>query len=277
MWRRTDLKIPTGIPSLDPVLEGGVPPGSIILLLGDIGSGMTDFIRTSAISLANEKAHRGNGSTPKVAGEVVYITVTRVKEDILGEVALSVSPEIYPIIEEGVRFEDLSEVYFDASIVPVDWYSEDTDLLARMHQRSHRDDILSSLAGLLSETAPQSVIIIDSLTELATMADTQDRWRGFTGFLHGLQRVAKRWGSVVYLPLAHGVLTRPHELEVMDSADAVILFQWEELQGMRRQRTMYFQKFRGVMPHLEERDLVKFAVRITPGNGFEVSNIRVVV
>ncbi|QSZ67643.1 hypothetical protein RJ40_09045 [Methanofollis aquaemaris] len=277
MWRQTDLKIPTGIPSLDPVLEGGVPPGSVVLLLGDIGSGMTDFIRTSAISLAKLKTNSGNGSAPGIDGEVVYITITRVREDILGEVALSVSPEIYPIIEKGVRFEDLSEIYFDSSIVPVEWYSENVDIVARMHQRSHRDDILASLAGLLSETAPQSVIIVDSLTELATQADTQERWRAFTGFLHGIQRVAKRWGSVIYLPLAQGVLSRPHELEVMDSADAVILFRWEELQGMRRQRTMYVQKFRGVMPHLEERDLVKFAVKITPGSGFEVSNIRVVV
>ncbi|QYZ79602.1 hypothetical protein E2N92_09245 [Methanofollis formosanus] len=277
MWRRTDLKIPTGIPSLDPVLEGGVPPGSVVLLLGDIGSGMTDFIRTSALSLAKEKINNGNGSGTGLAGEVVYITVTRVREDILGEVALSVSPEMYPVIEEGVRFEDLSEVYFDSSIVPVEWYSEGADLLARMHQRSHRDDILSSLSGLLSGAAPQSVIIVDSLTELATQADTPERWRAFTGFLRGLQRVAKRWGSVIYLPLAQGVLSRPHELEVMDCADAVILFRWEDLQGMRRQRTMYVQKFRGVMPHLEERDLVKFAVRITPGSGFEVSNIRVVI
>jgi hypothetical protein len=40
---------------------------------------------------------------------------------------------------------------------------------------------------------------------------------------------------------------------------------------------MFFEKFRGVMPHLEERDLVKFTVRISPGTGFEVSNVRVVV
>jgi|GEM_PF-4930074 len=31
------------------------------------------------------------------------------------------------------------------------------------------------------------------------------------------------------------------------------------------------------MPHLEERDLVKFAVRITTLEGFEVSNIWVII
>jgi len=32
-----------------------------------------------------------------------------------------------------------------------------------------------------------------------------------------------------------------------------------------------------VMIHLEDRDLVKFAVKITSDRGFEVSNIRVVI
>jgi len=57
----------------------------------------------------------------------------------------------------------------------------------------------------------------------------------------------------------------------------VLLIRREESSGARRQRVMYFEKFRGVMPHLEERDLVKFAVRISTNGGFEVSNIRVVI
>ncbi|WP_421908914.1 hypothetical protein [Methanolacinia petrolearia] len=40
---------------------------------------------------------------------------------------------------------------------------------------------------------------------------------------------------------------------------------------------MYFVKFDGAMPHLEENDLVKFASKITTEAGFEVSNIRVVI
>lgn len=40
---------------------------------------------------------------------------------------------------------------------------------------------------------------------------------------------------------------------------------------------MFIEKFRIVMPALEEQDLVKFAVKITTDGGFEVSNIRMVV
>jgi len=146
-----------------------------------------------------------------------------------------------------------------------------------MNRRSSRENILGELSTILSSAAPGSIIYIDSLTDLATQAETPQEWKAFTGFLRGLQRVIKQWGSVVYLPLTRGVLPAAKEIEIQDIADAVTLFQWEETQAMRRQRTMYFRKFRGVMPHLEEQDLVKFGVRITAGGGFEVSNIRVVI
>lgn len=274
MRDRADLRVPTGIASLDPVLDGGVPPGSMILLLGDIGAGNNDFIRTSAIFLSKEKKEKGDAALP--AGELLYVTVTRIRDDILREVAGSVSADLYAAMVEGIRFSDLSEHYFDASIVPIEWYAGD-DILTRMQRHSSREDVLGKLSTILSGAAPGSVIYIDSLTDLATQADTPQDWKAFTGFLRGLQRVTKRWGSVVYLPLTRGVLSTAKEIEIQDIADAVTLFQWEETQGMRRQRTMYFRKFRGVMPHLEEQDLVKFGVRITAGGGFEVSNIRVVV
>lgn len=269
---RAEVRIPTGIGSLDPVLDGGIPPGSMVLLLSEVGAGGNDYIRTVAITLARMKHE---GLNPEVH-EILYITMTRLKEDILAEAALSVSPEMYPLLEKDVHFEDLSEVYFDRSVVPPEWYAEG-NTLARMQRQKRHDGILTELSTVLSGAQPQSVIIIDSLTDLAAQAVTGENWKDFSGFLRGLQRVAKRWGSVIYLPLTRGVLPPLQETEIQDCADAVFLFAWEETQGMRRQRTMSIQKFRGVMPHLEERNLVKFAVRITAGNGFEVSNIRVVI
>ncbi|TAJ45782.1 RAD55 family ATPase [Methanofollis fontis] len=267
-----DRRIPTGIASLDPVLDGGVPPGSVILLLGDIGAGNTDFVRSSAIFAAKKKRE----SETEQEGEILYITITRIRDDILDEAAKSVSADLYTAMETGVRFEDLSELYFDASVVPVEWYST-TDILSRMQNSARREDLLGEFAALLSRTTPASIIYVDSLTDLAAQANTPEEWRELTALLRGIQRVSKVWGSVVYLPLTRGVLPPNRELEIQDITDAVVLFRWEETQGMRRQRTMYFQKFRGVMPNLEERDLVKFAVKITSGGGFEVSNIRVVI
>jgi hypothetical protein len=102
-------------------------------------------------------------------------------------------------------------------------------------------------------------------------------WHDMTGMLRGLQRFSKQRNITTYLLLSKGILDSEKETELEDIADAVLLFKWEETAGARRQRVMYFEKFRGVMPHLEEQDLVKFAVRISTTGGFEVSNIRVVI
>ncbi|HIH27133.1 MAG TPA: hypothetical protein HA256_03965, partial [Methanoregulaceae archaeon] len=53
------VRMPTGIPSLDPVLDGGIPPGSVVLLLGDVGAGNTEFVYSSLISLVALKKRGG--------------------------------------------------------------------------------------------------------------------------------------------------------------------------------------------------------------------------
>jgi len=40
-------RIPTGIDSLDYILQGGLPAGSLVLLLGDLGAGDFEFAITS--------------------------------------------------------------------------------------------------------------------------------------------------------------------------------------------------------------------------------------
>ena len=143
-------------------------------------------------------------------------------------------------------------------------------------QKEH-GDMLTELARSLSGGKRECLIILDSVTDLAAQYREPAKWDEFTSFLRGLQRVTKEWNSTVYLLLTTGILDQSRETEVADCADAVVLFRWEDVGGGRRQRVMYFEKFRGVMPHLEERDFVKFAVRITADGGFEVSNIRVVI
>ena len=128
----------------------------------------------------------------------------------------------------------------------------------------------------MNSAKEDSLIILDSITDIATQHNIPNLWNDLIGFLRGFQRIAKKKNITIYLLLNKGVLETAKELELADMADAVLLFKWEESTGARRQRVMYFEKFRGVMPHLEERDLVKFSVRISTAGGFEVSNIRVI-
>ncbi|MDD1694309.1 MAG: hypothetical protein LUQ71_06250 [Methanoregula sp.] len=268
-------KMPTGIPSLDPILDGGVPPGSVILLFGDLGGGNYEFAYSSIVNTLG-LMKEGVSENVMVPNEIRYITFTRLKEDVQHEIVSSLHIEGLETLVETIKFDDLSELYFDSSVVPDEWYTH-SNVFTRLQKRSSRENILLQLANVINGISPGSLLILDSVTDIATQSNIPNFWNNLTGFLRGLQRVSKQRGITTYLLLSRGILdsTKEHELE--DIVDAVLLFKWEETAGARRQRVMYFEKFRGVMPHLEERDLVKFAVRISTTGGFEVSNIRVVI
>jgi KaiC/GvpD/RAD55 family RecA-like ATPase len=268
-------RMPTGISSLDPILDGGVPPGSVILLLGDLGAGNYEFVYSSIVNrLDTLKA--GPRQDEQVPKEICYITFTRLKQDVRNEIQQSFHREDLAGVLDTVRFEDLSEHYFDNSVVPDEWYSQ-SDVITRLQKRSGHENILVTLSKVIDTVQPESLIILDSITDIAAQSSNPNTWNNLTGFLRGLQRVSKQRGITCYLLLSRGILDSPKEHEIADIADAVLLFKWEETQGARRQRVMYFEKFRGVMAHLEERDLVKFSVRISTTSGFEVSNIRVII
>ncbi len=44
------IRMPTGLPTLDPILDGGVPVGTMILLLGEIGAGHYEFAYSSIVN-----------------------------------------------------------------------------------------------------------------------------------------------------------------------------------------------------------------------------------
>ncbi len=270
-------KMPTGIPSLDPILEGGVPPGSVILLLGDTGAGSYEFVYSSIVNiLTGPLPPQRESSIIIPPAQIRYITFTRMMEDVKQEIAKSFPAADLDTIAAKMQFSDLSEIYFDNSVVPDDWYSHG-DIITRLQKRADHAGILAQLASALNAAEQNSLVIIDSVTDIATQCYSTNLWKNLTSLLRGVQRMAKQRNLTIYLLLTRGILGEAQQHEIADIVDALLLFRWEETTGSRRQRVMYFEKFRGVMTHLEERDLVKFAVRISTGNGFEVSNIRVVI
>lgn len=278
MRDRLQLRMPTGITSLDPVLEGGVPPGSAVLLLGEHGAGNVEFVQTSLMHLSLLKQGEMTKKDTLLPDTLSYVTFTRMQEDILKEMALSFNPALYEQLGEEIIFHDLSKLYFDASIVPPDWYGEGS-VIERLQRKQRREsgDILSELARVLGEGPENSLVILDSLTDIAPSLMDGVQWNAFIAFLRGLQQVTKRRNTTIYLLLTSGILDRSRELEIADCVDATILFRWEEMGAQRRQRVMYFERFRGVMPRLEEKSLVRFAVSVSAAEGLEVRNIRMVV
>src|SRR5213079_1739446 len=96
-------KVPTGIADLDSIVDGGLPSGSTILLCGDIGAGMQEYIYTAASKTAlvrerPEARHYYLGDRcddSEVPDRVCYVTFSRSKEIILQELATSFNGDYY--------------------------------------------------------------------------------------------------------------------------------------------------------------------------------------
>jgi KaiC/GvpD/RAD55 family RecA-like ATPase len=291
------ITIPSGILSLDSLIGGGFPAGALVLMSGEIGAGNKEFLMTSAIMTYAMKKNILRPSDPNVTlpNEVWWTSFTRAPADLLAEVGLSFERDLFELYRDNVKFKDFSEDYFRTSPVPLEWISEKVraerekvklDSLAGAFASIHRatgsqsirpKTTLESLASFLTENATGNVIVLYTLSDLARLySDSETRWYDFVLFLRGLQRAAKQWGGLIYLPLTAHLLDERKESEISACVDGVINFKWETAGPTRRRRVMYFEKFRGLLPRLDGAAVVKFEVTITPTSGFEVARAELI-
>ncbi|HJK25305.1 MAG TPA: hypothetical protein O0X68_03805, partial [Methanocorpusculum sp.] len=80
--------------------------------------------------------------------------------------------------------------------------------------------------------------------------------------------------TTILFHLTSGILTRGQENELSDTVDVVLNMFWQKNVTVKRQRQMYLLKLDGRMPRIDQRDMVIFNVNITPGTGFEITNMR---
>ncbi len=136
-----------------------------------------------------------------VPKEVRYITFTRLKEDVKQEIINSLFIKDISTSVDRILFDDLSEHYFDGSMVPDDWYCKG-DMITRLQKRSGHESIFVQIAHVINAAQPDSLVVLDSVTEIATQCNTPALWNNLTGFFHGLQRVAKQKNLTMYLLLS---------------------------------------------------------------------------
>jgi archaellum biogenesis ATPase FlaH len=271
-------KIPTGIDTLDKILLGGLPSGSLVLLLGEIGAGDFEFAITSCIRVLTDKKERNTDvSLPE---KVIYISFTRSENDILKEIAFSF-PEFYKlltecIIEKKFVFKDFSDSYFAGSFIPASWLfsSEKALSIESLKWSEEKNDLIDSLIRYLDKNAAKNLIIIDSLTALSQYSQKRIDWSDMILFLRGLQKISKNWDGIIYSILNKGIFESREQEEIMECMDGIFAFEWEKLGPTQRNRIMYLKKFRGVLPSIEQENIVNFEIQISPIKGFEVSNIK---
>jgi len=266
-------RIPTGVADFDSIIKGGLPTGSVVLLLGELGAGQVEFALTSAAKLSLVKEHPESsnyflgGSTEGyyLPERICYVTFSRSREEILQEISVSFNTDFYTAFEKNVVFKDFSGLYFKHSVVPSSWAGERTSMFAQEGD----GDLLESLVTFLDENAPNSIVIIDSITDLAVNAkiDIYD----LVSVLRGMQRVAKKWGGIVYLVLTRDILDEMKQRMIMDSVDGALVFEWSKFShSSKRQRYLYVEKFMSILPHLDKERIARFATVVTAQSGLVV-------
>lgn len=264
-------KIPTGIADLDAIVEGGFPAGSTVLLLGDHGAGMQEYVYTSASKLA---LVRGNPrlrhyflgeacDDSAIPERICYVTFARSKEVILQELATSLNPDYFYAFREATEFKDLSSAYFRNSVVPTSWTTQDMPFDVKS------ENLLEELVDYLDQNAGDSMIVIDSITDLYETEAVD--FKDLIATLKGLQRAAKTWDGIVYMLLARGIMEKRQEQAVADCVDGCLVFEWRNyVNSSKRQRYMYVEKFTSVLPHLQREKIARFPIMISATQGLVV-------
>ena len=269
-------RVPTGVADFDSIVQGGLPVGSVVLLLGDVGGGGLEFAITSAAKIGIVKefpetrsfmlGDAGRGGT--LPDKMCYVTFSRSRDDILREVKMSFNKDFYDSLNTTLLFKDFSKSYFMHTVVPTSWVDSDQ---SGLFSDKKEDGLLESLVDFLDTNATNSMIIIDSLTDLV-VSETVD-FQHVVSLLKGMQRMAKKWNSVIYLLLTDEILDKKRQQMIIDSVDGVLKFEWAKFHHTsKRQRYLYVEKFMSVLPHLDQERIARFATLITSQSGFVVIN-----
>jgi KaiC/GvpD/RAD55 family RecA-like ATPase len=272
----SDPRVPTGVADFD-MLSGGIPVGSVVLLLGEAGSGHQEFALTSATHLMfrhdDERMHRfylgGARGTFVYPRGVAYVSLTRSREQVLREVQGSFDPSYLETLERHLSFSDLSPAYFADTVVPSTWATTPPPLLTAPLGASRFEGgggPLGAMTRALEELGPSNVLIVDSLTDLLVRKGIAVE--DLLTLLKGLRRRAKEWEGLVYLVLTRGVAASDTEQAIVDSVDGVLAFSWiTSPTRSTRQRVMAIPKFMPVLTHVPHEHQGRFVVRISSLTG----------
>ncbi len=272
----TDRRVATGVADFDG-LSGGVPVGSVILLLGEAGAGHQEFALTSATHqmFFHEDPSLQRFFLGSVRGHFVfpgglaYVSLTRSRAQVLREVEGAFHAGYLEVLDRNLKFLDLSAAYFADSVVPAQWASTPGPLLSSGPSPARFESAggpLSALARALEEGGPGNVLIVDSLTDLLVRKGvaTED----LLSLVKGLRRRAKEWDGLVYLLLSKGVASADTEQALIDSVDGVLSFSWNSSPlRSSRQRVMAIPKFMPVLAHVKPEHQGRFVIRVSPVSG----------
>ncbi|MFD1585548.1 RAD55 family ATPase [Halorientalis brevis] len=273
-------RIPFGIRQLDTLIDGGAPPGSVVLLSGESGAGSREFMYTSAIvnglGLTDQDLHDlyyGDlASSADLPDEIHYISFTADSDQLYREMNRVMDAEVVESGFDQVEFMDMAEVYFHTSSVPRPWYAEETTHIRDMAGRHDREELFAALGDYLNEHARGNLVILDSLSDLISAIGDEHDWSDIVYLLKGLQKAAHSWNGLILVHVNHETVTAVEHGQLIDAANGAMIFEWEQ-GGSERARTLVFKKFRGVLSRIQDENIIRFETEIGDA-GFDISDVR---
>lgn len=274
-------RIPFGVSRLDRLIGGGAPVGSLVLLAGDAGAGARELLYTSAVMNGLAKAddelfdlHYGDlAESATLPDSVHYVSFTSGGTAMAREVEFMMDAEVAQRGLEPVEFADLAPAYFQLSPVPREWYEGQHTEISDLGRSHRRETVIEALAEYLESHGGDSLICVDSLTDLVGVRQEEElEWSDIVYLVKGLRRANRNWGGVLLVHVSMDALTDQRLADLMGSADGTMVFEWER-GGNELARTMVVREFRGVLSQLEEEDITRFETEIHDA-GFDISDVR---
>jgi len=273
-------RVPFGIRRLDTTIGGGAPGGSLVMLSGEAGAGAREFMYTAAMMNALQAADEDlfdlyYGDVPdetEPVPDVHYISFTTVEQRLRREMEFVLDEEITETAIENITFHDLSSEYFRVSPIPRDWYADRTGNITNLGGEEDRSTVAEALGDVLSEHATESLVVIDSLTDLISATGEDMTWTDIPKLVKGITRATYEWGGLVLVLLNHETLSGERHGQLIDAADGSFMFEWES-GGSTRARTLVVRQFRGILSAIEDEDIVQFETEIGDA-GFDISDVR---
>lgn len=274
-------RIPFGIEQLDTTIGGGAPRGSVVLLSGEAGAGAREFMYTTAVM--NGLAQRGHdlfelhygdlAPNAYLPDEIHYLSFTSEEDQLHSEIQMVMDNDIVESGLDAVNFLSLSKNYFHVSPVPRDWYAEETtDITSLRKRHEDRETVMSALGDELSERAPGSLVVVDSISDLAGATGEDLSWSEVNYVIKGMAKAAYQWSGLILLHVNPETLTSVQHGQLVDDVSGTLQFQWET-GGSTRARTLVFKQFRGVLSQIEDENIVKFETDLGD-TGFDISDVR---
>ncbi|WP_290623336.1 MULTISPECIES: hypothetical protein [unclassified Archaeoglobus] len=246
------MKFTTGVEFLDKQIEG-IHPG-LVILYESVGAGGREFALTSMLNNAGKY-------------KTSYLAISKPRDVVEREIKL-----VFPERKiENIEFEILSfaDFYFKDTLVPLRWVA---DKSLGVELLKTEKNVFNKLVEFFDNLQPESYVFIDSLTDLARIAEMKFGWENLIDILKGLRILCMKKQILLTMLLTSNVFERGKEEELLDQADGVVVFEWL-VEKDSITRWMYFRKFLGLLPLIEKERIVKYNVRIDPALGFTISRV----